>query len=355
MKIGIVGLPYSGKKTLFSAIIEEEIDINHPSLMKNRYVANMVDIYDPRLEKLNEIYQPKKKVPAKIEFVYFMGIQQEKKDFKGFEAELLNHYKTMDGFIVVLKAFGDIGNLSSDFETILSEFMISDQIIIENRLERIEKQLKKTNDVELKFEKEVLEKLLNNIENNIPIANVEISDKEEKVIRGYKFLTQKPILIALNVDEEKWQQNIKAEDLLDKDILDRYKTFVISAEIEKEIALLEPNDREEFMKDYNIEEPATVKVIKSAFDLLNYIYFFTVGEDEVRAWPIKKGINAQKAAGTIHSDIEKGFIRAEVVHYDDFIACGCSMQKAKEKGLWRLEGKEYIVKDGDIINFRFAI
>lgn len=356
MKIGLIGLPFSGKSTIFQAIIGESVDFNHPSLQKNKYVPHVVEIQDERLNRLNEIFKPRKKVHATIEFVDFMGISK-KEDFKGFETNVLNGFKLLDGFVVVLKGFHyeeEASNPQRDLETILSEFQISDQIIIENRLERLDTQIKKVSQPELKEEKKSLEKCLTEIERGKPLREMELSDFELKMLKGFQFLTLKPVVVVINVNETQWQSKAAPEQFLSGDQIRLYPAMIISGQIEKDIAFMEEVDSQEFKKDYGITESAMDKMIRASFDMLQRISFFTVGEDEVRAWPIRQGDSAQRAAGAIHSDIERGFIRAEVIHYEDFIKAG-SMAVAKEKGWWRLEGKEYSVKDGDIINFRFSI
>ncbi|MBP7459808.1 MAG: YchF family ATPase [Candidatus Delongbacteria bacterium] len=356
MKIGLIGLPYSGKTTIFQAIIGQSVDLNHPSLQKNKYIPHIVEIQDERLNRLTAIFNPKKKVPATIEFVDFMGLSQ-KEDFKGFETTFLNGFKLMDGFVIILKGFeyqGEPSHPLRDLETILSEFQISDQIIIENRLERLEAQIKKVSQPELKEEKKALENCLAEVERGNPLRDVELSDYELKMLRGFQFLTLKPVVVVINVDETQWQTHTDPVQYLNQEWLNRYPAMVISGQIEKDIAMMEEEDSRDFKKDYGITEAATDKMIRASFDLLDRIVFFTVGEDEVRAWPIRRGDTAQRAAGAIHSDIERGFIRAEVIHYQDFMKAG-SMSAAKEKGWWRLEGKEYPVKDGDIINFRFSV
>ncbi len=357
MKIGLIGLPYSGKTTIFEAIIKQEIDPGHPSLQKNKYIPYIVNIEDVRIDYLNSIYQPKKKVPATIEFVDFMGIA-EKADFKGFDTQLLTGFKLMDGFVMILRGFSNDGQKihpQRDMETLLAEFLISDQIIIENRLERLEGQLRKNPLQELKDEQQALLRCLKNIEQSIPLRKVELSEYELKLLKGFQFLTLKPMQIVINISDDEWQQKPEITSYIDAETLKEYPAFIVAGQIEKEITFMDENDRNLFLEEYAISEPVMQRMIKSAFDLLDRICFFTVGEDEVRAWPIDRMNTAQKAAGAIHSDIERGFIRAEVVHYEDFIACGHSMVHAKEKGLWRLEGKEYLVKDGDIINFRFSV
>jgi len=357
MKIGIVGQPFSGKTTLFEAIIKKEIDLNNPSLQKNKYIPHIVQIHDERVEKLCEIYNPKKRSPAAIEFVDFMGIS-EQENFTGFDTAILNGFKLMDAFVIVLRGFElyeNKGDCLRELETVVTEFQISDQIIIETRLDRLESQIKKTNKTELKEEQALLIKCKDYLDKEIPLYSGEFSEYELKLIRGFQFLSLKPIYIVINLEEKKWQSQKEIQSYLPEKWTKRYPVMTLCAQIEREIALLDEEDSILFMEEYGIKEPVTDKMVKAVFDLLSYINFFTVGEDEVKAWTIRKDFPAKKAAGVIHSDIERGFIRAEVISYDHFKECGYSSTTAKEKGLWRLEGKEYIVQDGDIINFRFAV
>jgi hypothetical protein len=239
-----------------------------------------------------------------------------------------------------------------DINTFETEFIVSDLSIVENRLDKIKKQIQKTQDENLKKEIPVLEKCLEYLNKEIPLRDADLTKDEIRILRAYQLLTLKPMLIALNLDESL----INKEDeffniLIKKKLSKNTRVLAFYGKIEMELSELSDEEAKEFMKEYGIKESALTKLIREAYDLLGLQSFFTVGEDEVRAWTIRKGMNAQEAAGEIHTDFYNKFIRAEVVHYDDFIKYG-SFAKAKEFGAWRLEGKEYIVKDGDILTIR---
>jgi GTP-binding protein YchF len=357
MKIGIMGLKQSGKTTLFNALTGQEASTGYGA---NKLEVNMgsVTVPDERLDKLSSIFNPKKQVNAVVEYVDVAGVEGE----GPIDSALLNQIKTTDALLVVVRAFDDNSVIHPfdsvdpirDFENLMEEFVISDQAIAENRISKIEKIVQSNKNAKEKKEYDLLKRLVACLEELKPLREVTLSEEELKLIRGYQFLTLKPVLVVFNTGE--------GED--GKDVLEKFHTaasgmeevgaVAISGKIEMEISRLEDDEKEMFMDDLGIKTLARDKVIKASYDLLGLISFFTVGEDECRAWTIKNGTTAQKAAGEIHSDIERGFIRAETVSYDDFIALG-SLSKCKEEGKMRLEGKEYIVKDGDIINFRFNV
>lgn len=357
MKIGIIGLKQSGKTTIFNALTGQEAETGFGA---NKLQVNMgnVKVPDKRLDTLTEIFNPKRKVNATVEYVDVAGVEGE----GAIDPALVNQIKVTDALLVVVRAFHDDGVFHPfnsvepmrDLQNLMEEFIISDQVIVENRIKRIEKQVKVSKNPQEKKEFETLLKIKDALENLTPLREIEFDYLEMKQIRGFQFLTLKPILVVFNTDE--------GED--GKEYLEKFnsefgekegvKAVAISGKIEEEISRLEDEDKEMFMEEYGIETLARDLIIRESYSLLGLISFFTVGEDECRAWTIKEGTNAQKAAGAIHSDIERGFIRAEVVHYDDFVQ-EKSLTKCKEKGLLRLEGKDYIVKDGDIINFRFNV
>ena len=358
MQIGIVGLPFSGKSTLFQTITKSYID--PAALAKSESHQAMIKVPDKRLDKLTEIFQPKKKVNATIDVIDVVGLQKGDSGSTQFTSNFLSKVKTNDALIQVVRLFenqsvphpeGSI-NMMRDIDAFETEFIISDLTIVEKRIESIKKQIQKTKDEQLKRELPVLEKCYDILQNETPLREAHLTDDERKLLRSYQLLSEKPMLIALNLDEDQIGGAEKyLNELAKKKLGSNTKALAFYGKIEMEMSELSEDDAKVFMEEYGIKESALNNIISEAYELLGLQSFFTVGEDECRAWTIKKGMNAQEAAGEIHTDFFKKFIRAEVVHYDDFITDG-SFAKAKENGHWRLEGKEYIVKDGDIISVR---
>ena len=358
MQIGIVGLPLSGKTTLFQTLTKTHLEPS--SLAKGETHQAVIKVPDERLDKLYDIFKPKRKVNATIEIVDVVGLQKGETGSPQFTNNFLSKVKTNDALVQVVRLFenefaphpfGSI-DMMRDINTFETEFIVSDLSIVENRLDKIKKQIQKTQDENLKKEIPVLEKCLEYLNKEIPLRDADLTKDEIRILRAYQLLTLKPMLIALNLDESL----INKEDeffniLIKKKLSKNTKVLAFYGKIEMELSELSDEEAKEFMKEYGIKESALTKLIREAYDLLGLQSFFTVGEDEVRAWTIRKGMNAQEAAGEIHTDFYNKFIRAEVVHYDDFIKYG-SFAKAKEFGAWRLEGKEYIVKDGDILTIR---
>ncbi len=357
MKIGIMGLKQSGKTTLFNALTGQEASTGYGA---NKLEVNLgsVTVPDERLDTLSSIFNPKKQVNAVVEYVDVAGVEGE----GPIDAGLLNQIKTTDALLVVIRAFEDDSvihpfdsvNPIRDFQNLMEEFVLSDQAIAENRISKIEKIVQSNKAAKEKKEYDLLKRLISYLEELKPLREVSLSEEELKLIRGYQFLTLKPVLVVFNTGEgESGEEVLKNFGEAAKE-MEEVEAVAISGKIEMEISRLKDDEKEMFMEDLGITALARDKVIKASYDLLGLISFFTVGEDECRAWTIKNGTTAQKAAGEIHSDIERGFIRAETVSYNDFIALK-SLSKCKEEGKMRLEGKEYIVKDGDIINFRFNV
>jgi len=359
MQIGLVGLPYSGKTTFFQTLTETHLDPN--ALQKKDANIAVVKVQDKRLDALTEIFNPKKKVNATIEIVDLAGLKKGDHTTSSFMSNFLTKVRTNDALIHVVRGFADDAiphidgsiNIIRDIKTLEEEFILADMAFVENRLERIEKDIikQKIRDIAIK-EKEIMLRWNEILQNEIPLREQEFSDEEQKLIKNYQPLTAKPLLIALNLDEndisrsDEITSNIKNE-IQGKNIL--VEPFF--AKIEMELVQLADEEKEIFMQEYGISESALSRLIRSAYRLLGLLSFFTVGEDECRAWTIKKGMNAQESAGTIHTDFFNKFIRGEVVAYDDFMRNG-SFAKCKEHGVFRLEGKEYIVKDGDILHVR---
>jgi ribosome-binding ATPase len=360
MQIGIVGLPYSGKSTLFQTLTKTHHD---PSVLaRGETLQGVVKVPDKRLDELTAMFNPKKKVNAVIEFVDVAGLQKGESGSTQFTSNFLSRVKTNDALIQVVRLFenelvphpeGSI-NMMRDINSFETEFIISDLALLETRIDKIKKQILKTQDELLKRELPLLEKCYEALQEEKSLRSLPLNRDELKLLKTYQLLSVKPMLIALNLDEsqgkdvEKYMEKLK-ENKLDKNT----KVIYFFGKIEQEMSQLSEEDTAMFMEEYGIKDSALDTLIREAYDLLGLQSFFTVGEDECRAWTIRKGMTAQDAAGEIHTDFYNKFIRAEVVHYDDYIKTG-SFAKAKETGVWRLEGKEYIVKDGDIISIRHS-
>lgn len=360
MEIGIVGLQYSGKSTIFSTLLQHKS--SDPGGGKESAERGIVMVPDDRLDKLTEIVNPKKQTNATLEFIKVPGLDQETNQGQGLPSQFLNNLKNVEALLVVIRNFeneyyphpmGRI-NPSADIELINSEFLLSDLMLVEQRIERLEKMIPKTKNEQDKRVLDLMIKLKDQLDQEKPLRDMDFSDDELFMLKAYQFLTIKPLLYVINIQEDQIGNEEQIAKELSEFVTKNCALTVLSAEIEKEIAELEEEDADVFMEDLGIQEPAMYKLIRKSYELLGLISFFTVGEKECRAWTIRNGSTAQKAAGAIHSDLEKGFIRAETVHYDDFVANG-SLAKCKEKGLLRLEGKEYIVKDGDIMTIRFNV
>lgn len=358
MQIGIVGLPFSGKTTLFQTLTETHLDPE--ALAKRDSNQAIVKVPDERLDKLTEMYNPKKKVNATIEIVDVAGVQKAEQGSM-FNTQFLTKVRTNDAIIHVVRGFEDdmvphIENsidIIRDIQTFEDEFIFSDMAFLEKRFEKLEKELKKGKDKDkLLREKAAMEKWNEALQNEMPIRELDLSDDEQWYVKNYQPLSAKPLMIALNLSESDVD---KSDGILAK-VKDKVKgkNFRVEpffAKIEMELSQLDDEEKNMFMDEYGLKESPLNRMIRGAYDLLGLQSFFTVGEDECRAWTIKKGMNAQESAGVIHTDFYNKFIRAEVVAYDDYVEHG-SMAACRDKGLVRLEGKEYIVKDGDIINVR---
>ncbi|MCD4796710.1 MAG: redox-regulated ATPase YchF [Candidatus Cloacimonetes bacterium] len=359
MKIGFIGLQNSGKTTIFNALTGLHADIDSYSMKKVEPNIGIVEVIDERITKLSEIYQPEKTLYANIEYIDFVGLPKKSDKKNILSEDLLRLGKTTDAIALVVRNFRDdiISQTQGDsdpltnIETIESDLIISDLIIAEKRLEKIELSKKRgIKDQSLLIEEKAIKKAIDFLERDEALRNLDISEEELKSIRGFQFLSQKPLMIILNSDENNFGKN---QELLKKIKL-KYQVIEFAGNFEMELINLTADEAKEFMDDINIKESARDRLTKFSYELLGYISFFTVGKDEVRAWTLKKGCNAVEAAGKIHSDLARGFIRAECFSYNDLINCGTE-KAIREKGLFRLEGKNYIVKDGDILNIRFSV
>ena len=361
MKTAIIGLANSGKTTIFNALTGLNLEVtNYPTAAQDAFTG-IVKVPDMRLVRLTEIFHPKKTTQATVEYIDYIGLTKGDMEQNRKVFDLI---KDADAIVHVVRAFQDEGimhpmgsvNPRRDAETVELEMIFGDLELVEKRLQRMEEGAKKGKKPD-ELEQKLLIKCREALEHETALRDVDFTEEEIKTMRSLQFMSIKPQLVVLNVGED--EMNASATETLAAEIQSFFsgrqvRVLHLCGKIEMEIAQLPADEAVVFLEDLQIPEPALNKLINQSYDLLGLISFLTAGEDEVRAWTLRKGTEAQKAAGKIHSDIERGFIRAEVVAYDDFIAHG-SLAAARDKGLVRLEGKTYVVKDGDIINFRFNV
>jgi GTP-binding protein YchF len=365
MKIGIIGLPFVGKTTVFNALTCGQAKVGEFSLGVKEANRGVVKVPDDRVQRLASFYNPKKVTPAEVEYIDVAGLVKETKE-KASEGEFYHSLREVDALAHVVRVFQDENvmhvsgsvDLKRDVKSLDLDLILIDLDIVEKRLKRLEKSVTSSKDEEEKRELQIMQRFKETLEQGIPLRGLELSSEEERLIRGYAFLSLKPMLIVLNVGEKEYGQREELEsecrEMTEGEKMSGCSVCSICGKLEMELSQLEEDDRKPFMEDMGIRELAIERVIDVSYRLLNLISFFTANENEVKAWPVPAGMKAIKAAGTVHTDMERGFIKAEVIPFDRLWELG-SVHKAKEKGELRLEGKEYVVQDGDVIFFRFNV
>jgi GTP-binding protein YchF len=354
MRLGIIGLPQSGKTTIFNALTRGHQPLTTSGGRFDVHTG-VVDVPDNRVDRLSDLFTPKKTIYAKVTYADIAGLEGSHNAISG---QLLNILTQMDGLLHVVRCFEDAsvphpsGSVDPlrDIATMDAELLLNDLIAVERKLERLADERKKGGGREKSvIDREIVlfEKFKDTLSREIPLREIEISVEEEKTLAGFGFLTRKPMLVLINLNE--------GQEMPPLEYTRPHSNLVaLQGKLEMEIAQLTPDDAQDFMAEYGITELGLERVIRLSYDLLGLISFFTVGPDEVRAWTIQRGATAYEAAGEIHSDLQKGFIRAEVIPCEELIALG-GLNEAKTKGRLRLEGKEYVVQDGEIVHIRFNV
>ena len=361
---GIVGLPNVGKSTLFNAITNQNILAENYPFATIEPNVGVVTVPDSRMDKLKEMYEPNKFIPTAYEFTDIAGLVKGASQGEGLGNKFLSHIREVDAIVEVVRCFDDgkiihvDGNIDPirDIETINLELAIADLDVINNRLDRVSKKARTTKNKDDLVEVEALEKAKAALEENKALRQVEFTEDEKKLLKSYSFLTLKPIIYLANIKESELGNPDNEYVKQVKEYASKENAEVVSlcAKVEEDLSELTKEEKQEMLEALGLEESGLDKLIQATYDILGLATYFTVGKDEVRAWTFKKGMNAKQCAGIIHSDFEKGFIRAEVISYDDLIEYGNEL-KVKEAGRARLEGKDYIMQDGDICHFRFNV
>lgn len=360
MKIGLIGLPKSGKTTIFNALTRSQAEVAAYSSGRVEPNIAVVDVDDPRVRMLSQMYEPKRTILATIEVIDFVGVTRTDGGGDLFSGAAMGLVKSADALAVVVRNFSDemldasIGTPDPirDAEQIAAELILSDLILTETRLERIaadHARGKKTSKTQA--EEAVLKEIHESLAADRPVRSLDFNDDQRRIISGFQFLSAKPLMIVLNSDESSWG----ADPVLIDQLNEHAGAIEFAGNFEMDLIQLEDEeDARAFMEDLGISESARSRLTTRAYEYLGLISFFTVGKDEVRAWTIHRGESALEAAGTIHSDLARGFIRAECFNYDDLISAGTE-KGVREAGAFRLEGKDYVVRDGDILNIRFSV
>ncbi len=360
-KCGIVGLPNVGKSTLFNALTNSAIGAENFPFCTIDPNVGIVPVPDPRLNKITQIVNPKQTIPAHMEFVDIAGLVEGASKGEGLGNQFLSHIRETHAIAQVVRCFEDENivhvsgkvNPLSDLEVINTELCLADQESVDKALQKVVKNTRSGDKTALK-QQSILENLAAHVDEGKPVRSFEISAEDRTFLNELHLLTAKPMLYIANVEESGIENNDWLAKLIDHAKSEGSDVIPVCAAIESEIAQLEDDDKLEFLNEMGLTEPGLNRIIRAGYELLGLQTYFTAGPKEVRAWTIKKGDTAPKAASKIHTDFEKGFIRAEVIGYDDYINCN-GENGAKEAGKWRLEGKEYIVNDGDVMLFRFNV
>ncbi|MBR4196810.1 MAG: redox-regulated ATPase YchF [Synergistaceae bacterium] len=364
LKCGIIGLPLSGKSTVFNVITRAGAEVKPYASGKTEPNRALVNVPDERFDRLVEIFKPKSEKPADVEFVDLAGLSKDAGKGAGLGNSFLSFVSESDALLHVVRVFrndsvphpeNNIDPLR-DFRIVEAELIYRDLGVISNRISRLEeKKAKKKLTPQESAELELVRGLEAHMLEEKPLREYPLDDEQKRMLSGYAFLTLKPELVVLNLDDTQTGNVPEISPLMAELESKNMKAVKVYGATEMELEQLDPEDRAEFMRDLSVDEPGRDRLIHEAYKLLGLISFFTSGADEVRAWTLKAGSTAVDAAGTIHSDLARGFIRAQVVAYDDFIANNASIAQCREKGVLRLEGKEYTVKDGDMIEIRFNV
>ena len=364
LKAGIVGLPNVGKSTLFNAITNNKIlAANYPFATIDPNVG-VVNVKDERIDNLSKLYSPEKTIYTSFEFTDIAGLVKGASNGEGLGNQFLSHIRETDAIVEVVRCFEDNNIIHveegidpiRDIEIINLELILSDLEIVINRIGKIKKKVESNRDKDSLLEYETLTKCKESLEKNIPLRLVKFTKEEKEILKNFSFITIKPIIYLANIKEDELnnEDNEYVKKVKEYASKENSKVISICAKIEYELSELDEEERKEMLEALGLKISGLDKVIKATYDLLGLETYFTVGKDEVRAWTYKKGTNAKKCAGIIHTDFEKGFIKAEVISYDDMIKYGSEI-KVREKGRARLEGKDYIMQDGDICHFRFNV
>ena len=355
MKIGLMGLPLSGKTTVFNALTSAEVDVQAYATEKAEPNVAIVDVMDERVTLLSRMYEPKKTIHATIEMMDFVGVTHDSAKGSALSEQSITFMKNTDALALVVRNYREdlmeAPNPLADIKSVEEELLFSDLALCEGRLERIEKSYQRGKKTpQLQVEEKIVRRILEQLNNEKPVRKLPMTKDEQKIIRGFQLLSEKPMMVVLNSDEVNFGDNQALLDEIGKD----YNVIEFAGKFEMELSGLDEEEMALFMEDMGVTESARDRLTRMAYRTLEYISFFTVGSDEVRAWTLKKGNLALDAAGTIHTDLARGFIRAECFSYDDLMECG-SEKGIKEKGRLRLEGKNYVVQDGDILNIRYNV